>query len=287
LCLATCRAFGGATGDALDTAVAIEMLHNGFLVHDDIQDGSGWRRGEPTLHVQHGVPMALLAGDALGVLSFGPLLANIATLGERLALSVMLEFHHLARRTVEGQAIELGWRREGRFDIAPRDYLMMVLAKTCWYSTIHPCRLGALIGSRGTADLDAFNRFGFLFGAAFQIHDDIESAMHRSGSDGAAGGEDVLEGKPTLLLAHVLSAATPHERNEIVGLVGPVGEGPAGERVARVLELMERHGSIDYARALAAALAGAALAEMNVAFGQCPASPDLEYLRALVLYLTT
>ncbi len=71
ICLATCEAFGGLLGDALPSAVAIELLHNAFLVHDDIEDASLLRRGEPTLHRRYGTPLALNAGDGLALQAIG------------------------------------------------------------------------------------------------------------------------------------------------------------------------------------------------------------------------
>ena len=79
----------------------------------------------------------------------------------------------MAWESAEGQAMELGWRRDNASDLTDADYLVMVLKKTCWLATIHPCRVGALIGSRGRADLEPFIRFGFFLGAAFQIQDDL------------------------------------------------------------------------------------------------------------------
>ena len=76
LCLAACSAHGGLEDDALAAAAAIELAHSAFLVHDDIQDGSDWRRGQPTLHRRVGVPLALNAGDALAVLSLEVLRAG-------------------------------------------------------------------------------------------------------------------------------------------------------------------------------------------------------------------
>ena len=164
LCLAACEAFGGAPGAALRSAAAVELLHAAFLIHDDIEDGSEWRRGEPSLHVLHGVPIALNAGDALAVLCLRPLLDNVETLGSRLACSVLTEFQVTMERTVEGQAIELGWRRDHTAELTPVDYLNMILHKTCAYTTILPLRVGALIGSQGRADLDAISQFGFALG---------------------------------------------------------------------------------------------------------------------------
>ena len=284
LCLAACRAHGGSTDDAVDSAAALELLHNAFLIHDDIEDASYARRGRPTLHVLHGLPLALNAGDALTVLSQAPLLGNVATLGPQLALDVMGEFHHLALRTIEGQALELIWRRDARTDLTPSDYLTLVLGKTCWYSTIHPLRIGALIGTRGAIDLDRFNRFGFFLGATFQIHDDLDNLTAVSGEYGKDLGGDILEGKPTLPLIHVLSACSEHERSEIVGVVG-CGDTGASDGPNRVIELMEGYGSFRYARTFADAMAGAALAEFELAFADAVDGADKEFVRALVLHL--
>ena len=76
-------------------------------------------------------------------------------------------------QTVAGQALELGWRIDNRLDLDPDDYLELIMRKTCWYTTVLPLRLGALIGSDGRVDLEPFIGFGFNLGAAFQIQDDI------------------------------------------------------------------------------------------------------------------
>src|SRR6185437_10781049 len=69
LCIATARALGGRGEDALPAAAGLEMLHNGFLVHDDIEDGSDWRRGVATMHRSAGIPIALNAGDSMNALA--------------------------------------------------------------------------------------------------------------------------------------------------------------------------------------------------------------------------
>src|SRR3954453_6186301 len=69
LCIAMARATGGTVEDAIGTAVSIELLHNALLIHDDVEDASEVRRGAPTLHRLHGVPLAVNAGDGLGLLS--------------------------------------------------------------------------------------------------------------------------------------------------------------------------------------------------------------------------
>lgn len=288
LCLATCRTYGGRTEDALGAAAAIELLHNAFLIHDDICDGALQRRGEPALHVEHGIPLALTAGNALAWVAFEPLLDHVQTLGADLALDVLNEFHHLTRRTIEGQASELAWREQPRPDLTADAYLRLVLDKTCWYTAIHPCRVGALIGTRGAADLEPIARFGFFIGAVLQIRDDVENVTDRDEAFGKDFGGDIIEGKPTLLLMHLLSSAPPATAELVRSLAGPAGERSGlepRERIERVVELMERHGSIEYTCAFADGLAGAALAECEAALVHLPDSEDKAFLGALALHL--
>jgi len=165
MCVATSRAFGGSDRDILPVAVAIELLHNAFLVHDDIVDGSERRRGRPTLTAEYGLGLALNAGDALAVLSNQVLRRHAATMEPQLAERLLNEFDSMALRTLEGQATELGWRRDRVDALDPDDYLDLIMHKTCWYTTVHPLRAGALIGSRAGADLRPMVRFGFYLGA--------------------------------------------------------------------------------------------------------------------------
>src|SRR5215831_16580628 len=106
LCLATARAFGASYDDALKTAVAIELLHNAFLVHDDVEDESDARRGRPTLNALHGSPVAVNVGDALIFLGLKALLDNVERLGAVLTLQVLNDAEEMVRETLEGQSIE-------------------------------------------------------------------------------------------------------------------------------------------------------------------------------------
>ena len=143
--LATCQAFGGAIADAVESAAGLELLHNAFLIHDDIEDGSELRRGRPTLHREHGLPLALNAGDALALIA-ATTLQGSDRLGSRINQRLSDEFKHMTQQTIDGQATELGWRRDVVVDLTPDDYLDLIGRKTCWYTTIYPLRVGALIG---------------------------------------------------------------------------------------------------------------------------------------------
>jgi geranylgeranyl diphosphate synthase type II len=285
LCIATCRAFGGEAKAATKSAAAIEMLHNAFLVHDDIEDQSELRRGQPTMHAEHGVPLAVNAGDMLNALSLRLLRENLPILGPRLTWRVFDEFDHMMQESLEGQAMELGWVRDNRCDLTQSDYLRMVLKKTCWYSFIQPCRIGALIATHDGINLDRLNRFGYYLGAAFQIQDDL---LNLTGDQNRYGKEiagDLLEGKRTLMLIHLLDHADSRDRQRVRTFLGqPRALRSAGD-VGWILGRMEAYGSLEYGRRMSRQLAGATLYECTQAFGDLPASEEKEFLHQIIDYM--
>ena len=284
LCIATARLFGAALEDALRTAVAIELLHNALLIHDDIEDGSEKRRGSPTLHVLHGVPLALNAGDTLTLMTLRPLLENRNTIGERLTLRIIEEIERMARECAEGQAMELGWRRYNATEIGDADYLEMVLKKTCWLATILPIRVGALIGSRDRVDLEPFVRFGFFLGAAFQIQDDLLNLV----ADKSYGKElngDLWEGKRTLMLIHAMRESTRAERARLGAILRRSREERTLAEVNWMRALIDKYECTQYAREIAQGLAGAALHEYALLSAGLPESRDKDFLEQIVTWV--
>lgn len=242
------------------------------------------RRGAPTLHELHGVPLALNAGDALFLLSLRPLFDNAGRLGSALCERVLRETERMAWESAEGQAMELGWRRDNCVELSESDYLRMALKKTAWLSVIYPARVGALIGTRGDCDLDGFNRFGFFLGVAFQIQDDLLNlcADHRYGKelDG-----DLFEGKRTLMLIHALKTARPSDRRRLKELLARSRAERDYKEVAWTSDLLHRCGSIDFARRFAHGLAGAALYECNCIFDALPDSRDKAFMQNLATWI--
>jgi len=286
LVLAACQAHGGTVRDGLGPAVAIELLHNAFLIHDDIEDGSSKRRGRPTLHELHGSPLALNAGDALAIMALLPL-RDWGVLGARVSRQVLDELLAMVRQTTEGQALELGWRRNNVVDLSPSDYLTLIAKKTCCYTTVAPLRMGALAGSCGTAALAALTNFGFYLGLAFQIRDDLLSLVGRDVEHGKDAYDDIREGKRTLMLLHLLEHASPEERAWLVAyLASPEAEREPRD-VERVLQLMQRHGSIEFTQGYAAGIELAAMASFEAAFADVPDSVHLRFIRGLVPYMLT
>ncbi|MCW2690428.1 MAG: geranyl transferase [Mycobacterium sp.] len=257
LCLSAGRAFGAKPDDLLGVAVAIELLHNAFLVHDDIADGSEMRRGRPTLAASHGTAAALNAGDGLAIVA-----------GQVLR-----------------QATEVGWQLDNVEDLGPEDYLELIMHKTCWYTTIHPLRVGAMVGSGGKAELGPLVRFGFHFGAAFQIRDDL---LNLVGDERTYGKEilgDLFEGKRTLTLVHLMATAKGEDRALVSDYLRRNRAERSPELVQTIRDLIDDYGSIAFTREYAEGILLVAEEYFEQAFADAQPGPDLDFLRALVPYV--
>ena len=198
ICLFTCQAFGGQVNDALLTASSLELFQNWILIHDDIEDESELRRGQPVLHRKHTIPLAINAGDSLHGRMWSLLQNNHSVLGADLTLNIIEEFINMLNETTEGQHMELSWSNTNDWDISQDDYFIMCTKKTSWYTCITPFRLGNMIANKHTIDENKFVEFGTNLGIAFQIRDDILNLT----ADGKYGKEyagDLIEGKRTLI----------------------------------------------------------------------------------------
>ena len=287
LCIATCRAFGGTEEQAQQSAMALEMLHNAFLVHDDVEDGSDLRHGHPTMNAEHGIPIAVNVGDAMTALGLRMLRENLPTFGANLTWRIFEEIEHMMLESLEGQALELGWVRDNRLDITEADYLLMILKKTCWYSFIYPCRIGALIATQDTVDLDRFNRFGYYMGTAFQIQDDVLNLIGDLEKYGKEIGGDLWEGKRTLMLVHLLKQSHPEEQERLHAFLQQGRYARQEDDVTWALERMHNYGSIGYAVSVSQHFAGATLYEFFEAFGNVPESEDKTFIRQIIDYMVS
>lgn len=247
LCLTACGAVGGDIENALNTATAIELLHNSFLIKDDIVDRSEFRRGEITLNRKFGFEFAINAGDALKVLSLTPLIDNMEELGVKKALQLIQEIQWMASKSVEGQIIELSWVNQNVVDLKFEDYYDMVTRKTCWYTCITPCRTGLIIGLEEVSkdQLDVMTRFGTRIGIGFQIRDDVLNLISTFQLYGKEINGDIREGKRTLILIHLFNSVANHEKEKIARILKKPREQKTDQEVLYIRKLMDRYSSIE------------------------------------------
>ncbi len=285
LCLATCQACGGRVEEALDTAASLEMFHNAFLIHDDIEDLSESRRGEQTLHAKYGIPIATNVGDALNMLAMRTLLRNTETLGLERALTLIFEVERMARESTEGQSIELDWVKFNRADVSVTDYLRMTRKKTCWYTCITPLRAGALIANVPPEALRPFTSFGFRVGAAFQIQDDILNLTAEERLYGKEIAGDIAEGKRTVIVIHLIDQLNAHERRRLLDIYARPRQEKSATDIEFVLDRMRRHESIQFAARLAHKLALSAEDIFREKFRWIGASPFRCFLEEMIHYM--
>jgi geranylgeranyl diphosphate synthase type I len=209
MAMLACEAVGGEPLRALSAGCAVEFFHAAALIHDDIMDASILRRGQKCAHIMHGEPLAINAGDyALGLVC--TIVVRDPLLDDATKLAVLDVIGEMSARTVEGQALDVGWVRDHVYDLSPADYLEMALGKTGYYSGIAPLKVGALIGKGTAHEIEALQEFGRDSSIAFQIGRllNILGDVDTMGKDYLF---DVL-GASALMIIHCLSVAEPPDR---------------------------------------------------------------------------
>jgi len=275
LALLSCKAAGGRYEDMISPAAIIELFHNFTLIHDDIEDDSRFRRGEPALHVSHGIPIALNSGDALYTLLWKKLVSLDIRPSRLHKLQILCA--SAFKRVVEGQGIELSWIRENRFDVGEKEYLEMIGGKTSALMGLS-CEAGALMAGGNAASRKALSKYGELMGAAFQIQDDVLNLTGDFEKYKKEIGGDISEGKRTLMVVHFLSNASKEDCRRIISILSSHSKDPA--EVSWAIGALTRAGSVEYARERAKSLA--AQAERMLA--RLPDSKDLASLAEIARY---
>lgn len=249
LAMLACEAVGGEPIRALSTGCAIEFFHAAALIHDDIMDGSELRRGAQCAHLVHGEPLAINAGDyALSLVC--TIVVDDPLLDDATKLAVLRVIGEMSERTIEGQALDVGWVRDEVFDLTVDDYMHMALGKTGYYSGIAPLKAGAIIGGGTAEQIEALAEFGKHCSIAFQIQDDLLNLVGDEATMGKDRLSDIKESKRTLMVVHCLSVSTPADRSRLVQLLR-LGRTKTPEQAQQILELLEKYGSLEYARSVA------------------------------------
>lgn len=246
ICLLACEAVGGDPKKAWPAAAAVEHFHTAALIHDDIEDSSLTRRDEPCMHIAEGIGIAINAGDLALALVCGTVVQDPG-LDDTTKIRVLGELVDMTTRTIEGQALDIGWARDGRFDLTLDDYLTMANHKTAFYSGGVPLAIGAIVGGGSTAQIETLRAFGMASGLAFQIQDDVLNLVGTKESTKKDFRSDIAEGKRTLVAIHALRHSDRRER--LLEILSAHSDDTAVLNEA--VEIMQEAGSIEFARAYA------------------------------------
>lgn len=243
IALAACRAVGGDADKALSAAAAIEHFHSAALVHDDIADEGELRRGEPCLHLSLGMGLAINVGDLGLSCMVEETVLNDESLDDAVKVRILGELARMTRATIEGQALDIGWARDCRYDIATEDYLTMATRKTAQYSAAVPLVVGAIVGGADEAQVEALRSFGLAAGLAFQIQDDLLNLLGEHGAKKKDFRSDITEGKRTLVVVHALQHTG--KRDRLVQILSSKEKN--ADILQEAVDIMTESGSIDFA----------------------------------------
>lgn len=208
LLLFCCELFGGNIEDALDSSIAIEILHNFTLVHDDIMDNADTRRGNETIHKKWSINTAILTGDDLLCLSYRALLKTDSVSIKE----ICKEFTDGVIEVCEGQAIDKDF--ETRDEISIDDYLIMIRKKTAELLKSSAV-IGAIIANAEKNEIEYLRSYADNIGLAFQIQDDLLDIYSTEIKFGKKIGGDILEKKKTYLYVTALEIAKGDDKDRI------------------------------------------------------------------------
>ena len=254
LTILACEALGGRARNALNAAVAIELLHNFTLVHDDVMDHARLRRNKQTVHERWDTNTAILAGDEMIALAYAVLQRPGQTTPQ--ALNV---FTRAFVEVCEGQGFDKEF--ESRRNVSVSEYSAMIRQKTARVISA-ATEIGALAANAGPRERKALRSYGEHVGMAFQMNDDLLDIIGDQRAFGKAIGGDIAEGKKTLLLLRAIERAGPRDRR-FLRSVRPGARIPR-EKVDRVRRLYMKTGAVDEVRRNIASMTRAAQHDLSV-----------------------
>jgi geranylgeranyl diphosphate synthase, type I len=236
---------------------ALELLHASALVHDDYMDASATRRGRPATHrafstehrddswrgdpEQYGAAAAILLGDLL--LSWADELLRRCGLPTS-HVSAALDVFDLCRsEVIAGQFLDVSVQARGLADV---DTAMTVLRyKSAKYSIERPLHIGAALAGAPPETLTALSAFGLPLGEAFQLRDDLLGVFGDADATGKPAGDDLVEGKRTVLVALALDAATNADAATLDRMLGTPLDADQVTGARRIIDESGAHAQVE------------------------------------------
>ncbi len=242
----------GKDSEALqEFAIIPEVIHNGTIMIDDIEDNSEFRRGKPCTHRLYGLDVAINAGNAMYYLPLLTLLKNRDKLGAD-KLSRIYEIYVSEMINISlGQATDIAWHK-GLADadkLTETQYLQMCAYKTGTLARLS-AKLAAVLCDASMDTVERLGRFAEALGVAFQIQDDVLDLTSKGFAEKKGGlGQDITEGKRSLIVIHTLHTAKQADKKRLLAILKRHTTDQKLKNEA--IKMMKRYGSIEYAKQFA------------------------------------
>lgn len=246
LLLLACEAVGGNKALALKFTPVPELVHNGTIMVDDVEDNSSLRRGKPSTHLLFGVDIAVNAGNSMYFLPLH-IIYNDNSLSAEDKLKIYNIYSQEMIKLSFGQAMDISWHNGHNNSISEKNYLQMCSYKTASLARF-AIQLGAIIGGASEKQISAFRDFATSVGVAFQIQDDILNIV--PGNDwGKEIGDDIQEGKRTLMVIRAFSVVSKEKKERLIKILDR--ESASQAEIKEAISILSESGSVDYAKSFA------------------------------------
>ena len=282
LFLVVLEALGRDPAEFLDFTVIPEVIHNGTLMADDVEDSSEFRRGKPCTHKLFGVDVAVNLSDVMYFLPMLILKEKGAKIPSEKARTLYEIYVQEMTNLSFGQATDIAWHR----GITPADgvseeqYLQMCAYKTGTLARM-AAKMAAVLADTEEETVDKLGRFAESVGVAFQIRDDILDLVGEEFAKGKGGlGMDITEGKLSLMVIHTLQKAKPSDKEELKRILAMHTN--EEELKKKAIGIIDKYGSIEYARSFASNMVQESWDEVD---GILPPSDAKEILWMLADFL--
>lgn len=241
LAMLSCESVRGEERNVLPFAVALELMHNFTLVHDDIMDKSILRRNIPTVHMKYGEPTAILAGDLLFAKAFEAM--QDLSVDLPCFKDLTYELIQCVLEICEGQQLDMEFQQQTK--VSEKEYFEMVNKKTAVLFRL-ATRGGAILGKGNKKEIQALTDYGTNLGLSFQIWDDFLDISSSETVLGKDIGNDIRNGKKTLIAVHALAHARGSDKKTIDTIFG--NPHASEQDIKIILRLFRNLGSVQYAK---------------------------------------
>ena len=281
LLILACEAVGGTYKTAIQFTPLVELIHNGTLVEDDIEDNSDTRRGKPCIHKIYGIDISVNVGSAMFYLPVAMLYNNYYKLHE----NTRMQLHDLVAQELlkchAGQAMDIYWHQGHKYDVTEKEYLQMCAYKTGTLARL-AAKIGAVLGDATPTQALALGKFAETIGVAFQIQDDILNLVGEEFQKGKGVGEDIHEGKRTLMVIHCLQKASAPDKKRLLEILNAH---PSDQKtINEAIKILQKYHCSGYARKKADSLISTAWKKLD---SQLKPSPAKQKLKAFADYLVS
>jgi geranylgeranyl diphosphate synthase type I len=242
------EAFGEDPEDYLTYATIPEVLHNGTIIVDDVEDQAGMRRGDTAVHHEHGVDVALNAGNALYFIPLKVIDRNSGDLSPERRLHAYELLTHEMNRTHLGQGMDITWHNTKEVTIEEDHYYEMCACKTGCLARI-VARLAATVTDQPESVERTVARYAEDMALSFQIGDDmldIEHSLDQAGDFGKEFGNDIREGKKTLMVIYTANEAPAADVARLEEILW--ADENTDDEILEAIDIMQDVGAVEYAR---------------------------------------